>query len=96
MNEKTVKITKRASSYNVQVLDSFYPKLQLEDTESAIKNKFKRLLFELRGFTFVTTLVFVLKKIEDEDKTKFDTFYSHSKAETIIKESDIDDNVFKS
>ena len=41
------------------------------------------------------TLVLVFKMIESEDKTKFDTFYSHSKAETFINESDIDD-VFES
>ena len=51
---------------------------------------------KLRRFKFATTLVLVLKKIENEDKTKYDTFCSHSKAETIINESDIDDNVFKS
>ena len=51
---------------------------------------------ELKGFKFVTTLPLVLKKIESEGKTKYDTFYLHSKAETIINESDIDDNVFKS
>ena len=50
---------------------------------------------ELRGFKFVTTLTLMLKKIEREDKTKYDTFNSHSKAETIINESDID-GVFKS
>ena len=45
-NEKIVKITKRsrafkgyASSYNVEILNSFNPELQLKDTESAIKNK---------------------------------------------------------
>ena len=43
----------------------------------------------------MTTLVFVFKKIESEDKTKYDTFYSNSKAEIIINESDIDD-VFQS
>ena len=32
-----------------------------------------------------------LKKIENENKTKYDTFYSHSKAETIINGNDIDD-----
>ena len=48
-----------------------------------------------KGFKFVTTLVLVFKKIESEDKTKYDTFYSHSKAEIIINESDIDD-IFKS
>ena len=40
-------------------------------------------------------LVLVLKKIESEDKTKYNTFYSNSRAEIIITESDIDD-VFKS
>ena len=43
----------------------------------------------------MTTLVLVFKKIESEDKTKFENFYSSSKAETIINENDIDD-VFQS
>ena len=51
---------------------------------------------ELRGFKFVTRLVLVRKKIESEDKTKYDSFYSQSKLEVIINESDIDDNPFKS
>ena len=32
---------------------------------------------ELTGFKFVTTLVLVIKKIESESKTRYDTFYSH-------------------
>ena len=32
-----------------------------------------------------------LKNIENENKTKYDTFYSHSKAEAIINGNDIDD-----
>ena len=46
----------------------------------------------------MTTLVLGFKKIESlesEDKAKYNTFYSNSKAEMIINESDIDD-VFKS
>ena len=50
---------------------------------------------EVRGFRFVITLVLVLQKIESKDKTKYDNFYSNSKAEIIINESDIE-NVFKS
>ena len=38
----------------------------------------------------VTTLVLVFKKIESKDKTKYDNFYSSSKAEIIINESDTD------
>ena len=34
--------------------------------------------------------------MESDDKTKYDTFYSNSKAETIINEREIDDDVFKS
>ena len=83
------------SSNNVKILNSFKTELQLKNTESAIKSKLKELLTELRAFKFVATLVLEFKKIESDDKTKYDTFYSHSKAETIINESDIDD-VFES
>ena len=53
----------------------------------------KKVLTQLKGFEFVTTLLF--KKIESEDKTNYDNFYSSSKAEIIVNESDIDD-VFES
>ena len=98
LNENNVKITKRAyafkgyaSTYNVVMLNSFNPKLQLKYTESAIKCKLIELLTQLKGFKFVATLFLVFKKIESEDKTKYNTFYSHSKAETRTSESDIDD-----
>ena len=82
------------SCYNFDIWNSFNSELQLKDTESAIKNKLNKLLSEIRGFKFATTLVLVFKKIESDDKTKYDT-YSNSKAEVIINESDID-NVLKS
>ena len=68
---------------NVENLNTFNPELQLKHTESAFKNKLK-IFTDLRGFKFVAILVFVLKKIESEDKTKFDTSYSYSKVKTII------------
>ena len=43
----------------------------------------------------MTTLVVAFKKIESEDKTRHDNFYSSSKAERVINESDIVD-VFQS
>ena len=46
---------------------------------------------QLKGFKFLTTLVSEFKKIESEGKTKYDNFYSSSKAKIIINESDIDD-----
>ena len=76
-------------------MNSFNPELELKDTESAIKSKLIELLTQLKSFKFVTTLVLAFKKIESRDETKYDKFYSSSKAEIIISESEIDD-VFKS
>ena len=76
-------------------MNSFNPELQLKDTESGIKSKLIKLLTQLKGFKFMTTLVLVFKKIESKDKTKYDDFYSSSKAEIINNESSTDD-VFKS
>ena len=50
---------------------------------------------ELRWFKFVTTLVVEFKKIESDDETKYSTFYSNSKAEAVVNESNIDD-IFQS
>ena len=50
---------------------------------------------QLRGFKFVSTVVLVFKKVESNDKKKYDNFYSSLTAEIIINERDIE-NVFKS
>ena len=91
MKEKNVKITKwahgfegYASSYNVEKLNSLEPELQLKDTESAIKNKLKKKLPELRGSKFVTTLVLVLKKIENEDKQNITHFIHTQKQKQLL------------
>ena len=41
----------------------------------------------------MTTLVLAFKKIESKYKTKYDIFYSSSKAEIIMNDSNIDDVV---
>ena len=69
----------KASSYNVDNLNSFNPELEHKDTASVIRNKLTDLLTELRGFTFLKTLVIELKKIESDDEAKYATFYSNSK-----------------
>ena len=61
-----------------------YIQLKIKDTESAIKNKLKKLLTKLRWFKHTTTLVLVLKKIESEDKTKYDAFQLHSKQKSLL------------
>ena len=79
----------------LKFLNSFSPELQLKDTKSTIKRKLIELLTQSKGFKFVTTLVLVFKKTESKDKANYGNFYSNSKVEIIINESDIDD-VFQS
>ena len=96
-NTKNIKITKQAHafknyalSYNVEILNSFNPGLQLKNTEPTIKNVVKYLLNELGGFKFFITLFFKFKKTVNKDETKFSTFYLNSEAETVIHDADID------
>ena len=51
--------------------------------------KLKKVLTELRELKFVTSLVLVFTKIESDDDTNYNTFYSDSNADIIIHESDI-------
>ena len=76
-------------------MNSFNPELELKDTESAIKSKLIEVCSEIRGFRFETALVLMFKKIESKDETKYENFYSSSKVEIIINESDTE-NVLKS
>ena len=69
LNEKNVKRTKQthafkgyASSYIIEILNSFNSELEREDTESAIKSKLIELLTQSKSFKFVTTVVLVFKK----------------------------------
>ena len=73
-------------------MNYFNAKLDLKNTESAIKNELKDLLSEFRELKFVTALFLELKS---DDATKYSNFYSNSKAETIIYKSDIDDQSIK-
>ena len=92
MNEKNIRATKQehtfkgyASTYNIEILNSFNPELELKGTDLLAG-----LMTQLIGFKFMTTLVLVFKKIESNKKTNFDNFYSSSKAKIKINESDID------
>ena len=41
---------------------------------------------QLKGFKFLATMVLVFKKTENDNKTKYDSFYSSSKTEIIVNE----------
>ena len=74
-----------ASSYNVEILISFNPELQLKDTESAVKNELINLLSELKDFKLVTALVLEFKKIQSNDKTLQSNLYKRTTVGTTQK-----------
>ena len=91
MNQNNVKIIKRshayrdyASTYNVEILNYFITERQIKDSESAIKNKSKKLLTEIRGFKFVTTSILKFKKIENNVETKFIIFILTQKQKQLL------------
>ena len=45
---------------------------------------------KLSGFKFVVTFVLKFKETINGDETKYSTFYSNLKAETIIRDADVD------
>ena len=68
LNKKNVKIAKGendfngyASTYNVEILNSFKPYLQIKDAKFTIRSKLiqltKKLLTQLKDFKLVTKLV---------------------------------------
>ena len=65
-------------------MNSFSCELPLKNTESAIKNKLKDLFSELGELKFETKLVLEFKKIEGDDATRFNTFYSISKQKQLL------------
>ena len=61
---KYIKITTKshaykgyASSYNVEILNSFNPEIQLKNIKSGTKIKLNDLLTKLKGFKFMAALV---------------------------------------
>ena len=91
MNEQNVKITKQlyayrgyASAYNVEISNLVNPELQVKDAESAIKNKLRNGLYELRVFKLVTTLVLEFSTIENDDETKYSTFIRTRKQKQLL------------
>ena len=65
-----------ASTFNIEILNSFNPEPQPKDIESSVKVKLKELLTQLKGFKLLKKLALVFKKIESEDKSKYKDFYS--------------------
>ena len=60
-----------ARSYKVEIVDSKDPLVQLEASKSSIKDLFKDLLDEIKGFQYQITVKVLLRKDKKKIKKKW-------------------------
>ena len=60
-----------AKSYNIEIVDKKDPMVQLYSSKLCIKDLFKVLLYEMKGFKCQITLHVTLKKNKLKDKTEY-------------------------
>ena len=61
-------IKRYARSYNVEIIDSKDPLVQLEASKSSIEDLFKDLLNEMKGFKYQITVATLLSNKKKERK----------------------------
>ena len=60
-----------AKSFNIEIIDKKDPMVQLFSSKLCIKDLFKVLLYEIKGFKYQITLHVTLKKNQLKDKVKY-------------------------
>ena len=73
-----------AQSYKVEIVDKKDVIVQLKSSKMAIKNLFKDLLVEMKGFKYQITLCILLSKVKSSGLTEYSTVYLNSLTETVI------------
>ena len=73
-----------ARSYKVEIVDKKDPLVLLEASKSSIKDLFKDLLNEIKGFKYQITLVVLLSKIKADGSIEYSPVYFNSTTKTVI------------
>ena len=73
-----------AQSYKVEIVDKKDVIVQLESSEISIKDLFKDLLIELKGFKYQLTLNILLSKQKSSNEIEYRSVYFNSLTKTII------------
>ena len=73
-----------AMSYNVEILDKKDLIVQLQASESSIKDLFNGLLNETKGFKYQITVKMLFKKYNSNGEIEFPPVYFNSSRKTII------------
>ena len=73
-----------AQNYNVEIIDKKDVITQLKTSEISIKNLFKDLLMEMKGFKYQFTLQVLLSKVKSSDFIEYSAIYLNSLTKTVI------------
>ena len=82
---------KYAKSFSIEIIDSKDPLVQLNASKSSIKDLFKDLLYEMKGFKYQITINISLSKRKINGDTEYSPVYFNSITKTVINlDFDID------
>ena len=73
-----------ARSYKVEIVDKRDPLVRLEVSESSIKNLFRDLLNEIKGFKYQIALSILLSKIKTDGNIEYSAVYFNSSTKIVI------------
>ena len=75
---------KEHASYSIEIIDSTDPSVQLTASQSGIKDFFKDLLDEIKGFKYQIILRVLLRKYKENTDKEFAIVYFSSTAKTLV------------
>ena len=84
-----------AQSYKIEIIDKRDVVTQLKASEIAIKEFFKDLLTELKGFKYQITLAVLLSKVKSNSEIEYSPVYFNLTTKTVINDSNKLDRAFQ-
>ena len=73
-----------ARSYKVDIVSWRDPLVQLEASKSSVKNLFKDLLNEIKGFEYKIALTALLNKLRNDKSIEYSSIYFNSATKAVI------------
>ena len=73
-----------AKSYKIEIADKKDVVIQLKASEIVIKELFKDLLIELKGFKYQITLAALISKVKNSDEVEYSSVYFNSLTKTVV------------
>ena len=73
-----------AQSYKIEIIDKTDVIVQLKASEIVIKELFKNLLIELKGFKYQITLAVLLSKVKNSGEIEYSLVYFNSLTKAVI------------